>query len=246
MREGGAALPGGRTAAADRLELELREVGPGRLDAYERLLHAVADGEVRMLLWHGEPGTPSAQYGNMEVGGFGYVPAVTSAEELAASGWTRAHEVVAGRAIAGSLFRSRFGLWLNPHAAEGGVGIPWLDLRRIAGGLDRLPAGPLAMHEPTLQAPEFYERLTEAAFRAGSVRTLRQAWVRPGLGEEYLAIGVDLYEQSAAAHEAVRGMMAEAVRTAPGGFSVATVSMADEYDPVAMWMARCTEAFFQR
>jgi len=81
--------PGGGSA----VEQALREVSPGRYDAYEALLRAVGESQVWMLLWHGEAGRPDAQYGNMEVGGFGYAPCVTSPEQLAASGWSRAWQV---------------------------------------------------------------------------------------------------------------------------------------------------------
>ena len=46
----------------------LRQVAPGRYDAYEALLRALATpatGQVWMLLWHGQAGSPDAQYGNM-------------------------------------------------------------------------------------------------------------------------------------------------------------------------------------
>lgn len=137
---------GGPTAQAKPgargdVEHMLRQVAPGRLDSYEALLRSLADGQVWMLLWHGTAGSPDAQYGNMEVEGLGYAPCVTSAQELSASGWNRAHELTTGRDIARSLFPDRWGIWLNPHAPGGGVGIPWLDLRRIATGLDRMPAG---------------------------------------------------------------------------------------------------------
>ena len=57
------------TAAAGQVEHMLRQVTPGRYDAYEALLHALAEGQVWMLLWHGAAGLPDAQYGNMEVDG---------------------------------------------------------------------------------------------------------------------------------------------------------------------------------
>lgn len=52
------------TAAAGQVEHMLRQVTPGRYDAYEALLHAIADpsnGQVWMLLWHGQAGSPDAQ-----------------------------------------------------------------------------------------------------------------------------------------------------------------------------------------
>src|ERR1044072_7054096 len=97
-REGRA--QGGGGAAAGRVERMLQQVAPGRYDAYEALLHALAEGQVWMLLWNGAPGAPDAQYGHMDVDGHGYAPCVTSAQELAASGWNRAHEVVDARRIA--------------------------------------------------------------------------------------------------------------------------------------------------
>ncbi|MET8676707.1 enhanced serine sensitivity protein SseB C-terminal domain-containing protein [Streptomyces sp. NPDC004647] len=224
----------------------LQQVTPGRYDAYEALLRTLAEGSVWMLLWHGQAGSPDAQYGNMEVDGLGYAPCVTSAQELAASGWNRAHEVVTGWEVATSLFPDRWGLWLNPHAPGGGVGIPWLDLRRIATGLDRLPAGPLRLSEPSIEIAQFYALLTQNAHRTPAVRSLRRAWVQPVLGAPYLAIGLDLYDTSPPAVESVRVMMQQSIGAVPDGLPVSTVAMSDEYDPVAMWMRNGARPFFDR
>ncbi|MGP3925559.1 enhanced serine sensitivity protein SseB C-terminal domain-containing protein [Streptomyces sp. 8N616] len=237
---------GGSTAAAGAVEQMLRQVTPGRYDAYEALLRALAGGQVWMLLWHGAPGSPDAQYGNMEVEGLGYAPCVTSAQELAASGWNRAHEVVSGQDIAASLYPDRWGLWLNPHAPGGGVGIPWADLRRIAAGLDRLPAGPLRLSEPTIEVAQFYALLTQNAHSTPAVRSLRRAWVQPALGAPYLAIGLDLYDTSPPAVESARVMMQQSIGAVPDGLPVSTVAMSDEYDPVAMWLRANARPFFDR
>src|SRR6476646_4728009 len=146
----------------------LRQVTPGRYDAYEALLRALAtpnSGQIWMLLWHGQAGSPDAQYGNMEVDGYD---------------------------VARTLCPDRDGLWLNPHAPGGGLGSPWLDLRRIATGLERQPAGPLRLTEPAIEVPQFYGLLTQNAHRTPAVRTLRRAWVQPALGAPYLAIGLDV------------------------------------------------------
>ncbi|MFG2643488.1 enhanced serine sensitivity protein SseB C-terminal domain-containing protein [Streptomyces sp. NPDC048370] len=234
------------TAAAGQVEHTLRQVAPGRYDAYEQLLHALADGSVWTLLWQGTPGSPDAQYGHMDVDGFGYAPCVTSAQELAASGWNRAHEVVTGREIARALYPDRVGIWLNPHDPNGGVGIPWADLRRIATGLDRMPAGPLRLSEPAVEIPQFYALLTQNAHRTPSVRALRRAWVQPALGSPYLAIGLDLYDSSAASVESVRAMMRQTVSAVPDGLPVSTVAMSDTYDPVAMWLRANARPFYDR
>ncbi|MEV6975187.1 enhanced serine sensitivity protein SseB C-terminal domain-containing protein [Kitasatospora sp. NPDC093806] len=210
------------------------------------MLHALAEGQVWMLLWHGTPGSADAQYGNMEISGHGYAPAVTSPEQLAASGWARAHEVISGREIAASLYRSRWGLWLNPHAPGGGVGVPWADLRRVAAGLDRLPAGPLKLSEPQVPAQQFFALLERQAAEVRAVRALRRAWVRPSVGEPYLAIGLELYESSAPTVEAVRALMQRAIAVAPEGLAVSTVAMADEFDPVALWMRANARPFYDR
>ncbi|KAF4408421.1 enhanced serine sensitivity protein SseB [Streptomyces sp. Ru87] len=199
-----------------------------------------------MLLWHGAPGSPDAQYGNMEVDGLGYAPCVTSARELAASGWERAHEVVGGRDVAGALYPGRWGLWLNPHAPGGGVGVPWPDLRRIAAGLDRLPAGPLRLSEPAIEVPQFYALLTQNAHRTPVVRALRRAWVQPAVGAPYLAIGLDLYDEGPQALDAVQRMMRQSLGVLPDGLPVQTVSLADGYDPVALWMRAGARPFFDR
>lgn len=227
----------------------LRQVAPGRYDAYEALLRALADpagGRLWMLLWHGRPGSPDAQYGNMEVDGVCYAPCVTSAEELAASGWTRAHEVVGGPEIARALYPDRWGVWLNPHAPGGGVGIPWPDLRRIATGLDRMPAGPLRLSEPAIELPQFYALLAQNAHRTPVVRSLRRAWVHPALGSPYLAIGLDLYDAGHAAVESVRAMMRQSVTAVPEGLPVSTVAMSDPHDPVTLWLRANARPFYDR
>lgn len=248
-REG---VRGGRAAqvsAGGSVEQLLRRISPGAYDtfeSYEALLQALAGGRLWMLLWNGQAGSPDAQYGNMEVAGYGYAPCVTSAQELAASGWSRAHEVVGGRDIAAALFPDRWGIWLNPHAPGGGLGIPWPDLRRVAVGLDQLPAGPLSIGEPTLEIPQFYALLAQNAHLTPAVRSLRRAWVRPALGVPYLAIGLELYDNSPASVEAARRMMAQSVTAVPEGLPVSSVAMADDYDPVAMWLRSQARPFFDR
>ncbi len=237
---------GGGGRGGTGVEEALGQVSPGRFDAYERLLHALVEGQVWMLLWHGQPGSPDAQYGNMDIDGLGYAPCVTSVQELAASGWHRSHEVVTGRQVAAALFPERWGLWLNPHAPGGGVGVPWADLRRVAGGLDRLPAGPLRLSEPTVEMHQFYALLGQHAHRMPAVRSLRRALVQPALGSPYLAIGLELYDKSQQAVESVRLMMRQAVGVVPDGLPVSTVAMADAYDPVAMWMQANSRPFFDR
>ncbi|MFD3559264.1 enhanced serine sensitivity protein SseB C-terminal domain-containing protein [Streptomyces sp. NPDC058686] len=237
------------TAAAGQVEHMLRQVTPGRYDAYEALLNALADagaGQVWMLLWHGQAGSPDAQYGNMEVGGFSYAPCVTSAQELSASGWSRAYEVVGGVDAARTLYPDHYGLWLNPHAPGGGVGIPWLDLRRIAGGLDRQPAGPLRLSDPAIEIPQFYALLTQNAHRTTAIRSLRRAWVQPTLGAPYLAIGLDVYDTSPVSVDAVRAMMQQSVVAVPDGLPVSTVAMSDEHDPVALWLRANARPFYDR
>lgn len=224
----------------------LAGVTADRPDSYEALLAALAAGQVRMLLWQGTAGDPEARYGAMEVDGHGYAPCVTSERELTASGWNRAHEVVDGRTIAAALYPEHWGLWLNPHHPGGGLGIPWLDLRRIADGLDRLPAGPLRIGEPSVAAPAFYHRLIEEARRTPVLRSLRRAWVQPALGTPYLVIGLDLDASDETAAEAVRQMMRRAVVAVPDGLAVGTVAMADAYDPVAMWLRANTLPFYDR
>ncbi|MEU7279409.1 enhanced serine sensitivity protein SseB C-terminal domain-containing protein [Streptomyces sp. NPDC045431] len=234
------------TTAAGPIEQLLSNVTPGRYDAYEALLTALAEAPLMMLLWHGQAGSPDAQYGNMEVDGLGYAPCVTSAQELAVSGWNRAHEVITGRDIARALYPDRWGVWLNPHAPGGGVGIPWPDLRRIATGLDRMPAGPLKLSEPGIQIPQFYALLTQNAHRTPAVRSLRRAWVQPALGSPYLAIGLDLYDTSQASVDAVRAMMRESIVAVPDGLPVSTVAMSDEYDPVTLWLRANARPFYDR
>lgn len=230
-------------AVVDQL---LGQVSPGRYDTYEELLDALSASRVWMLLWQGSPGAPDAQYGNMEVGGYGYAPCVTSEQELTASGWDRAHEVVSGQEIASALYPERWGVWLNPHAPGGGVGIPWLDLRRIALGLQQVPAGPLRISEPSLDASQFYALLSQNAHRTPAVRSLRRAWVQPSLGAGYLAIGLDLYDTGPQAVESAQQMMRQSAAAVPDGLPVSSVAMSDDYDPVAMWLRRNSRPFFDR
>ncbi|MGW0422832.1 enhanced serine sensitivity protein SseB C-terminal domain-containing protein [Streptomyces sp. NPDC003015] len=235
--------------ATGTVEHMLRQVTPGRYDAYEALLKALAtpgSGQIWMLLWHGQSGSPDAQYANMEVDGYGYAPCVTSAQELSASGWNRSYEVVDGIDVARTLYPDHYGLWLNPHAPGGGVGIPWLDLRRIATGLERQPAGPLRLSEPGIEIPQFYALLVQNAHRTPAVRSLRRAWVQPALGAPYLAIGLDVYDTSPSAVDSVRAMMQQSIGAVPDGLPVSTVAMSDEYDPVALWMRAGARPFYDR
>jgi hypothetical protein len=234
----------GSGVAGLTLEAAVRQVAPGRLDAYEVLLRALAEGSVWMLLWRGEPGSPEAQYGTLRLGELGYAPCASSAEQLAASGWPRGHEVVQGREIATVLYRNRWGLWLDPHAPGGGVGVPWADLRRVAFGLDRLPAGPLEISHPLIAAEPFYALLAEQARRLPVLRGLRRAWVSPSLGRPYLAIGLDLHDTAPEAVAAVRDLMHRCVAAAPPPCDVAMVSVADAYDPVALWLAARAQPFW--
>jgi hypothetical protein len=234
------------TAAAGQVEQMLSQVAPGRYDAYEALLYALADSHLWMLLWHGQAGSADAQYGNMEVGGLGYAPCVTSARELAVSGWNRSHEVITGRDLARSLYPDRWGIWLNPHAPCGGVGIPWTDLRRIATGLDRMPAGPLRLSEPAIDIPHFYALLSQNAHRTAAVRSLRRVWVQPALGTPYLAIGLDLYDTGQQSIDSVRAMMQQSIAAVPDGLPVSTVAMSDEHDPVGMWLRVNAWPFYAR
>ncbi|MER0448425.1 enhanced serine sensitivity protein SseB C-terminal domain-containing protein [Streptomyces sp. Edi4] len=237
------------TAAAGQVEHMLRQVTPGRYDVYEALLHALADpasGRLWMLLWNGTPGSPDAQYGTMEVDGVAYAPCVTSSQELSASGWNRAHEVTGALDVARALYPDRYGIWLNPHAPGGGVGIPWTDLRRIATGLDRMPAGPLRLCEPAVEVPQFYALLAQNAHHTPAVRSLRRAWVQPALGAPYLAIGLDLYDFGATSVEAVRAMMRQSAAAVPDGLAVSAVAMSDAYDPVCMWLKAHARPFYDR
>ncbi|KOG88161.1 hypothetical protein ADK38_21335, partial [Streptomyces varsoviensis] len=92
----------------------------------------------------------------------------------------------------------------------------------------------------------FYALLGQNAHRTPVVRALRRAWVQPALGAPYLAIGLDLYDTSQPAVDSVRLMMQQSVGVVPAGLPVSTVSMADEHDPVAMWMRANARPFFDR
>ncbi|WP_445330471.1 enhanced serine sensitivity protein SseB C-terminal domain-containing protein [Streptomyces sp. GSL17-111] len=239
-------------SAGESVEVLLRQVSPvrdDRYDRYEALLHALAGTRLLPFLWHGAPDAPDARYARMDVAGHGYVPCATSPRALEASGWNRGHGTSTGRDAAGLLYPRHLGLWLDPHGPGGGLGIPWPDLRRLAVGLDRLPAGPLGIGEPTVQAPQFYAQLTHHAQRTPAVRSLRRAWVRPAYGSAFLAIGVDVYEggphAGQAAHTAL-STVRQAAGALPPGLPVSAVTMSDAHDPVAMWLHAHARPFFDR
>ena len=155
--------------------------------------------------------------------------------------------MVDGLDIARALYPDRWGLWLNPHAPGGGVGIPWPDLRRIATGLDRMPAGPAAaVRARPSRSRSSTPCSTQNAHRTPAVRSLRRAWVQPALGAPYLAIGLDLYDTSPPAVDSVRAMMQQSIGAVPDGLPVSTVAMSDEYDPVAMWLRASARPFYDR
>lgn len=104
----------------------------------------------------------------------------------------------------------------------------------------------MKLSEPQLNAQQFFALLERQAGEVRAVRALRRAWVQPAVGEPYLAIGLELYESSPPAVEAVRALMQRAIAVAPEGLAVSTVAMADEYDPVALWMRAHARPFFDR
>ncbi|WP_406282464.1 enhanced serine sensitivity protein SseB C-terminal domain-containing protein [Embleya sp. NBC_00896] len=227
----------------NQVEQALSQMAPGRYDTYEQLLEALTGAHVWMLLWQGQPGSPDAQYGNMDVAGWRYAPAFTSEEQMRASGWDRSFEVCPVTEIASSLYTDHWGLWLNPHAQGGGVGVPYLDLRRIVGGLDRLMAGPLEVGEPTLWDPAFYAVLGGLLFQTQVVRAAHRAWVRPTIGPERLVIGLRLTDNQPATMQRMRDAMARASEGAPAGLTLSSVALDDPFDPVAAWMRDNTRPF---
>ncbi|MBW1598232.1 enhanced serine sensitivity protein SseB C-terminal domain-containing protein [Streptomyces sp. JJ38] len=236
-------------SAGESVRELLRQVSPGRDDRYDRyeaLLHALADAPVWPLLWDGAADDPEAHYARMDVAGHPYVPSVTSPQELHASGWARGHTSATGRDVAAALYPHRIGLWLDPHGPGGGLGVPWPDLRRIAGGLDRLAAGPLHISEPTVRAPQFYAQLTHHAQRTPAVRSLRRAWVRPAVGAAFLVIGVDVYEPGPGAAHTGLAVVRQAAGALPPGLPVSVVTMSDAHEPVAMWLHANSRPFFDR
>lgn len=109
-----------------------------------------------------------------------------------------------------------------------------------------MPAGPLRISEPAIEIPQFYAQLAQNAHRTPAIRSLRRAWVQPALGVPYLAIGLDLYDTSPPSVDAVRAMMQQSIGTVPEGLPVSTVAMADEYDPVGMWLRANSRPFYDR
>lgn len=234
------------TAAAGRAEQLLRQVTPGRYDAYEALLQALAEDRVWMLLWQGRAGSPDAQYGNMQVEGLGYAPCVTSAQELAVSGWTRTHEVVTGRDIARVLYPDRWGIWLNPHTPGGGVGIPGSTCAGsppASTGCPRDRCGCRSRPSRSRSSTPSSPRTRTAPPRSGRCAAPGSSRL---LGAPYLAIGLDLYDTSPASVDSVRTMMRQSVGAVPEGLPVSTVAMSDEYDPVTMWLRANTRPFYDR
>ncbi|MET8557407.1 enhanced serine sensitivity protein SseB C-terminal domain-containing protein [Streptomyces sp. NPDC004959] len=243
----GGELPGRtRPGTGEHLEETLRQVVPGRFDSYEALLHALATSSVHMLLFSGTPGSPEARYGSMEVAGHSYAPCVTSPGELAASGWSRAQVLERGEAVAAALYPSRRGLWINPHAPGGGIGIPWADLRRVALGPATQPAGPLRLAEPTIELPQFYALLAQQAHRTTVVRGLHRAWVQPTAGLPCLAIGLDLYEEGPQSVEAAHTMLRLSSTALPEDLTAMAVSLKDPHDPLAQWLRERTRPFYTR
>ncbi|MDI2129373.1 enhanced serine sensitivity protein SseB C-terminal domain-containing protein [Yinghuangia seranimata] len=227
---------------ANEVEHALRQVAPQGYEAYERLLEGLSRGHVWMLLWQGEPGSPDAQYGNMEVHGAHYAPCFTSEEQLRESGWDRGWEVHAVMEIAGTLYPDKWGLWLNPHMQGGGVGVPYLDLRRIVGGLEHLMPGPLRVGEPALDDQAFWTLLAGELGRSGVVRAAHRAYVEPALGPPRLVIGIRLADNDPATVDRMKAAMGRA-SAALQGISMSSVALDDPFDPVAAWMRDQTRPF---
>ncbi|MCF2528642.1 enhanced serine sensitivity protein SseB C-terminal domain-containing protein [Yinghuangia soli] len=227
---------------ANEVEHALRQVRPQGYEPYERLLEALARGHVWMLLWQGEPGSPEAQYGNMEVHGQRYAPAFTSEDQLRESRWDRGWEVHAVVEIAATLYPDQWGLWLNPHMQGGGVGVPYLDLRRIVGGLDKLMPGPVRVGEPLLDDSAFWSVLTAELGGSGVVRAAHRAYVEPAIGPPRLVIGTRLADNDPATVDRMKHAMSRASAMLQG-IDMSSVALDDPYDPVAKWMREQTRPF---
>lgn len=227
---------------ANEVEQAVRQVAPRDYEAYERLLQALARGHVWMLLWQGEPGSPDAQYGNMEVHGSRYAPAFTSEEQLRESRWDRGWEVHAVIEIAATLYPDQWGIWLNPHRDGGGVGVPYLDLRRIVGGLDKLPPGPLRVGEPIVDDSAFWSALSAELAASGVVRAAHRAYIEPVIGDPRLVIGTQLTDADPATVDRMKFAMSRAAGMLQG-ITMSSVSLDDPYDPVAKWMRENTRSF---
>ncbi len=55
-----------------------------------------------------------------------------------------------------------------------------------------------------------------------------------------------MYDTSPPAVESVRAMMRQSLPAVPDGLPVSTVAMADEHDPVAMWLRVNARPFYDR
>ncbi|MGR7002661.1 enhanced serine sensitivity protein SseB C-terminal domain-containing protein [Yinghuangia aomiensis] len=227
---------------ANEVEHAMRQVAPQGYEAYEVLLQALDRGHVWMLLWQGQPGSPDAQYGNMEVHGSHYAPAFTSEEQLRESRWDRGWEVHAVKEIGATLYPDRWGIWLDPHMQGGGIGIPFLDLRRIVTGLDRTLPGPLRVGEPTAQDPAFWSMVAAELAGSGVVRAAHRAYVEPSVGTPCVVLGIRTADADPATTDRVHAAVARASAAMPGG-PLSWVPLDDPYDPVAGWLRDHTRSF---
>ena len=199
----------------------LRQVTPGRYDAYEALLRALAtpsSGQVWMLLWHGQAGSPDAQYGNMEVEGYGYAPvrhlrpgAVGQRLEPRRTRWSTASTWPAPS----TRTTSASGSTRTPPAAASAS--PGSTCAASPPAWTASPPARCACPNPAIEIPQFYALLAQNAHRTPAVRSLRRAWVQPALGAPYLAIGLDVYDTSPPAVDSVRAMMQQSIGAVPDG-----------------------------
>ena len=228
------------TAATGQVEHMLRQVTPGRYDAYEALLRALAtpsSGQVWMLLWHGQAGSPDAQYGNMEVDGLRLRP-VRHLRPGAVR--QRLEPLVRGGR------RPRRGPHPLPRPLRP-LAQPARPGRRRRHPLARpaphrhRPGAPARGPAPAVGArPSRSRSSTPCSRRTPTAPPPSARCAAPGCsrrsGAPYLAIGLDVYDTSPPAVDSVRAMMQQSIGAVPDGLPVSTVAMSDEYDPVAMWM----------
>ena len=201
-----------------------------------------------MLLWHGQPRLPRRPVRQRwRSTATATRPASASPRELAASGWTRDHEVVSGRDIALTLYPDRSGPVAESarRAAAASVS-PGSTCAGSPSGSTNCPPGRCrSANRPCgSRSSTRCWRRPRTAHRA--VRALRRRGCSPVLGEPYLAIGVELYDGPRRRPSSGAADDAAGRRGVPEGLAVSTVAMADGYDPVAMWMRANGQPFFDR
>jgi len=174
-----------------------------------------------------------------------YVAVYTSEEQFERCAGKYSAAVTPGRAFARTL-PPDIGLAVNP-GGEGGLPIFPAGVQVIRGEETAAGAGTqITLGEPAEEPYALLEALREA-FAAGSeVASARRAWAKVGDSLDGLLLGIEIKTDDDQSRRSALQAVATALGGSPVPYTVNSVFLSDDRDPVVGWFLENTQPFYVR